>query len=172
MIKFQNINIFNREWIIMWYVIVYSCSLEEISMCLSSLYIVVTSSMFIYNTFAGNLYYPWGSPAAMTLIIFQNQIFRWLMTISDLLHCTTINTYLLTPCSKVLLEKLTGLRLVKKFPSFCGIRRFNAAFRSAWPPVPILSQLDPVHTPHITSWRSTLILSSHLRLGLPNELFP
>ena len=37
------------------------------------------------------------------------------------------------------------------------------------PPVPILSQLDPVHTP--TSWRSILILSSHLRLGLPSDLF-
>jgi len=40
------------------------------------------------------------------------------------------------------------------------------------PPVPILSQLDPVHTPHHTSWRSTLILSSHLRLGLPRGLLP
>jgi len=28
------------------------------------------------------------------------------------------------------------------------------------PPVPILSQLDPVHTPHPTSCRSILILSS------------
>ena len=41
------------------------------------------------------------------------------------------------------------------------------------PPVPILSQLDPVHTPtHPTSWRSILILSSHLRLGLPSVNFP
>jgi hypothetical protein len=29
-------------------------------------------------------------------------------------------TYLLTPWSRVLLEKLTGLRLVKKFPAFYG----------------------------------------------------
>ena len=37
------------------------------------------------------------------------------------------------------------------------------------PPVPILSQLDPVHAhPHRTFWRSILILSSHLRLGLPS----
>jgi hypothetical protein len=40
------------------------------------------------------------------------------------------------------------------------------------PPVRILSQLDPVHTPHPTSWRSILILYSHLRLGLPSGLFP
>ena len=40
------------------------------------------------------------------------------------------------------------------------------------PPVPILSQIYPFHTSHPTSWRSILILSSHLRLGLPSGLFP
>ena len=40
------------------------------------------------------------------------------------------------------------------------------------PSAPILSQLDPVHTPHPTSWSSILILSSHLRLGLPTGLLP
>ena len=34
------------------------------------------------------------------------------------------------------------------------------------PPVPILSQLDPVYAPYPTSWRSILILSSHLCLDL------
>ena len=40
-------------------------------------------------------------------------------------------TYLLTPWCRVLLEKLTGLQLVKKFPAFYGILRFITAFSSA-----------------------------------------
>jgi hypothetical protein len=38
-----------------------------------------------------------------------------------------ILTYLLTPWSRVLLEKLTGFQLVKKFPAFYGTRRFITA---------------------------------------------
>ena len=40
------------------------------------------------------------------------------------------------------------------------------------PPVPILSQINPVHAPHPTIWRSVLLLSFHIRLGLPNGFFP
>ena len=40
------------------------------------------------------------------------------------------------------------------------------------PLVPILSQINPVHSPYRISWRSILISSSHLRLGLPSSLFP
>jgi hypothetical protein len=40
------------------------------------------------------------------------------------------------------------------------------------PPVRILSQLDLVRPPNPTSWRSILILFSHLRLGLPSGPFP
>ena len=80
--------------------------------------------------------------------------------------------YLLTPWSRVLLEKLTGFQLVKKFPAFFGTRRFITAVTSArhlslsWA---ISIQSIPSHP---ISWRSTLILSSHLRLGLPSGHFP
>jgi len=36
-----------------------------------------------------------------------------------------------TPWSRILLEKLTGLQLVKKLPEFYGTRRFITAFTSA-----------------------------------------
>ena len=39
-------------------------------------------------------------------------------------------TYLLTPRSRILLEKLTFSQLVKKFPAFYGTRRFITAFVS------------------------------------------
>jgi len=39
--------------------------------------------------------------------------------------------YLLTPWSRVLLEKLTGFQLVKKFPVFYGTQSFITAFTSA-----------------------------------------
>jgi hypothetical protein len=37
----------------------------------------------------------------------------------------------LTAWSRVVLEKLTGSQLVKKFPAFYGTRRFISAFKSA-----------------------------------------
>ena len=39
--------------------------------------------------------------------------------------------YLLSPRSSVLLEKLTGFQIVKKFPPFYGTQRFITAFTSA-----------------------------------------
>jgi len=46
-------------------------------------------------------------------------------------HFTYLLTYLLTPYSRVLLEKLTVPQLVKKFPAFHGTRRFITALTSA-----------------------------------------
>jgi hypothetical protein len=40
-------------------------------------------------------------------------------------------TYLITPGTRALLEKLTGSQLVKKFPTFYGTRRFITAFTNA-----------------------------------------
>ena len=73
---------------------------------------------------------------------------------------------------RVLLEKLITSELVKKFPAFYGIPRFIAAFTSARHlPLSWTSSIQSL-TSYPTSWRSTLILSSHLCLGLPSALFP
>ena len=80
-----------------------------------------------------------------------------------------ISIDILTPWCRVLLEMLTGFQLVKKFPTFQGTRRFITAINKRTPPVSILGQSA---YPHPTSWRSILILSTHLRLGLTSGLFP
>ena len=83
-----------------------------------------------------------------------------------------VHACLLTPWCRVLLEKLTGLQLVKKFPAFHGTRRFITALTSVRHLA--LSWASPIQSiyPHPTSWRSILILSTHLRLGLPSDLVP
>ena len=69
------------------------------------------------------------------------------------------------------LEKLTGSQLVKKFPAFHRTQRFITAFTSACHLS--LSSASSIQfiTSHPTSWRSILILSSHLHLALPSGLF-
>jgi hypothetical protein len=94
-------------------------------------------------------------------------IFPWKWTLSCFrnvwnLHILIRLSYLLTLWSRVLLEKRTGLQLVKKCPPFYGTRRFITAFTC---PFPQPAQSSP-YPPHPTSWRSILILSSHLHLVL------
>jgi acetone carboxylase gamma subunit len=71
----------------------------------------------------------------------------------------------------VLLEKLTSIQLVKNYPAFYGTRKFITAFTSfRHLPLSWASSIRSI-SPHSTFWISSLILSSHLRLGLPSGLF-
>ena len=81
-------------------------------------------------------------------------------------------TYLLTPCSRVLLEKLTGSAASQEIPRIFGTRMFIIVPTSARHLS--LSWANSIQSPQPppTSWTTVLILSSHLRLGLPNGLFP
>ena len=87
-------------------------------------------------------------------------------------HCHTyLLTYLLTSWSRVLLEKLTGFAANQEIPRILWNPEVHYRTHKRPPPVPILSQLHLVPTTP-SHWRSVLILFSHLRLGLPNGLFP
>jgi hypothetical protein len=98
---------------------------------------------------------------------------RFLTALTSVRHVlASWRPYLLTPWSRVLLEKLTGLLLVKKFPAIHRTRRFLTTLTSARHLS--LSWASPMQSshPHPTSWSSILILSSHLCLGFPSGLFP
>jgi len=85
-------------------------------------------------------------------------------------YCPWYN--LLTPWCRVLVEKLTGLQLVKKFPAIHGTQRFITALTTVRHLS--LSWASPIQYiyPHPTSCRYILILSTDLRLGLPSGLIP
>ena len=80
--------------------------------------------------------------------------------------------YILTPWCGVLLEKLTGLQLVKKFPAFHGTPRFITILTSVR--YLSLSWASPIQSIYSqpTSWRFILILPTHLRIGLLSGLLP
>jgi len=80
--------------------------------------------------------------------------------------------YLLTPWSRVLLKRLTSSQLAKKIPCILWNPKVHYRIHKCPPPVPTLSQINLAHAPHPTSWRSILILSSHLCLGILSGLFP
>jgi len=84
---------------------------------------------------------------------------------------TYLLTYLLTPWSRVLLDKVTGFQLVKKFLAFYGTRRFITALTSACHLSLSLGSLNqPMPQSHYLKIHFNIILL--LRPGLPSGLFP
>jgi hypothetical protein len=78
----------------------------------------------------------------------------------------------LTSWDRVLIENLTVTQLVKKLPAFYGTRIFITLFTTArhWS-LPWVSCIQSTPS-HSASLKSILILSSHLRLGLPSGFAP
>ena len=81
-------------------------------------------------------------------------------------------TYLLTPWSRVLLEKLTGFAANHEIPCILWNPKVHYHTHKRPPPVPILSQLHPVPITPSTSSRSILILSCIYVLVSPVVSFP
>jgi len=105
---------------------------------------------------------------ALKLFLDKNMSFDWI----NLLFSGLLPSYLLTPWSRVLLEKLTGSHLVKKLHAFYGTPRIITTFTSARHLSLSWARSTQFMPPHPTSWRAILILCSHLRLALSSGLFP
>ena len=71
-------------------------------------------------------------------------------------------TYLLTPCSRVLLEKLTGFAANQQIPRILWNTKVHHRAYKRQPPFPILSQLYPIPTtpPHFLKIHLNIILPS------------
>jgi hypothetical protein len=134
-------------------------SSTEVSSLRYSMACIHTTKLLKYSSCVSTIY-------IRTELTFGNNTFNY-SSLTNILNLYS----LLTPWSRVLLEKLTGLQLVKKFPAFYWIWRFITAFTSARHLS--LSWVSLIHSipPYPTSWRSILILSSHLRLSLPYILY-
>ena len=115
--------------------------------CFYGLWISVSYSKFVKEDKPAALLYRYNQP--------------WFCAVLLKLHMPIYLLNLLTSWCRVLLELLTGLQLVKKFPAFHGTWRFMTALTSVRH-LTLLGQPNPVHIPNPTSWRSILI-STHLR---------
>jgi hypothetical protein len=87
---------------------------------------------------------------------------------------TCLFTYLLTYLLTYSMEQSRANRFSasQEIPRILLNPKVHYRIHKCPPPVSILRQLNPVHPPTSYFLRSILILSSHLRLGLPSGRFP
>jgi len=126
------------------YLLLYSAYLARIQSLLVWLHAVVFNSCDVHhNQFI----------ESCTSFMWIN---RYLLIFSTFL--AQFLSHLLIPWCRVLLEKLSGLQPVKKFPYISWNPKFHYPTHKCPPLVPILgSQIQSIY-PHPTSWRSILIL--------------
>ena len=109
----------------------------------------------------------------VTFILFSVQIHNHCITVHLIYNKLNLLTYLLTYSMQHSPSwEANGFSAGQAIP--CILWNMKVYYQShiGQPPAPVPSQISPVHVLHPTSWKPTLLLSSHLHLGHPSGLFP
>ena len=107
-----------------------------------------------------------------TYLIFLLNVLTYFTYFFTYILTNYLLSYTLTPWSRVLPEKHSGSQS-RNFPHFMEPEGSLLLLHvPATSPYVEPDQSNPCPPPHLTSWRSILILFSHLRLSLPSGLFP
>ena len=112
--------------------------------------------------------------SAATAVIFRVMLLLQEYKCTNVVSCVDVTPYLLTysmvqsPCWEA-----NWFAASQEIPRISRNPKVHYRTHKRPPTVSILGQPNPVHiATHPTSCRSILILSTHLRLGLPSDLFP
>jgi hypothetical protein len=119
----------------------------------------------------------------MDLFRINNKVCRFVITNGDLIHINlgynffTNEKHLMGTHSLMELSpfwEATNYAATQELPSILWNAKVHYRVHKSPPLVPILNQINPIHTipSHPISLRSILIMSTHLHLGLPSGLFP
>ena len=104
-----------------------------------------SSSVYSHKTVDGRMYVDGNFQGALPVMRSHLTLFILQYTARPYAHSSSIA--LLTQWCRVLLEKLTGLQLLKKFPAFTRNPKVHHRTHKRPPPVSILGQPNPVYIP-------------------------